>query len=164
MSFPRETHLIFHHADQVLSAFTQSFQQLLQTNNLAVNWISLLCSGWLGCWPERVVEWSPLDITPTTFYSNMRDVGIFNEPNQRWFRLLKANVSHENPVLRQGLGMDHCFWTEVSVCHSSLCGLALAISVLWYKYILASLTLQPVQILGIFLCMEVLIDLLTYPY
>ena len=26
--------------------------------------------------------------------------------------------------------MDHCFWTEVSVCHSSLCGLALAISVL----------------------------------
>ena len=29
--------------------------------------------------------------------------------------------------------MDHCFWTEVSVCHSSLCGLALAILVLWYK-------------------------------
>ena len=26
--------------------------------------------------------------------------------------------------------MDQCFWTEVSVCHSSLCGLALAISVL----------------------------------
>ena len=26
--------------------------------------------------------------------------------------------------------MDHCFWTEVSVCHSSLCGPALAISVL----------------------------------
>ena len=25
-------------------------------------------------------------------------------------------------------------------------------------------TLQPVQILGIFLCMEFLIDLLTYPY
>ena len=29
--------------------------------------------------------------------------------------------------------MDHCFWTELSVCQSSLCGLALAISVLWYK-------------------------------
>ena len=28
------------------------------------------------------------------------------------------------------LTMDHCFWTEVSVCHSSLCGLALAFSVL----------------------------------
>ena len=28
--------------------------------------------------------------------------------------------------------MDHCFWTELSVCQSSLCGLALAISVLWY--------------------------------
>ena len=28
------------------------------------------------------------------------------------------------------LVMNHCFWTEVSVCHSSLCGLALAILVL----------------------------------
>ena len=45
-----------------------------------------------------------------------------------------------------------------------LCGLALAISVLWYKWILAALTLHPVQILGIFLCMVFLIDLLTYPY
>ena len=34
----------------------------------------------------------------------MRDLGIFNEQNQRWFRLLKANVCHENPVLRQGIG------------------------------------------------------------
>ena len=38
-------------------------------------------------------------------------------------------------------GMNHCFWTEPSVCHSPLCGLA---------------------ILG-FLCMVFLIDLLIYP-
>ena len=39
-----------------------------------------------------------------TDYSNMSDVGISNKPNQRWFRLLKAIVSQENPVLRRGLG------------------------------------------------------------
>ena len=27
------------------------------------------------------------------------------------------------------LSMNHCFWTELSVCHSTLCGLALAILV-----------------------------------
>jgi len=37
------------------------------------------------------------------YYSNMRDVGISNEPNQRWYRLLKANVCQENPVLRHGI-------------------------------------------------------------
>ena len=41
----------------------------------------------------------------------------------------------------------------------SLCALALAISV--YKEILAALTLHPLKILGIFLCMVFLIDLLT---
>ena len=35
------------------------------------------------------------------YYSNM---SISNEPNQRWYRLLKANVCQENPVLRHGLG------------------------------------------------------------
>ena len=41
------------------------------------------------------------------------------------------------------------------------------ILVLWYKWILAALTLHPddpVQILGLLLCMVFLIDLLTYPY
>ena len=32
-----------------------------------------------------------------------------------------------------GLIMNHCFWTELSVCHSTLCGLPLAILILWYK-------------------------------
>ena len=47
-----------------------------------------------------------------------------------WERPIKVILCSKMFV---SLAMDHCFWTEVSVCHSSLCGLALAILVLWYK-------------------------------
>ena len=44
-----------------------------------------------------------------------------------WERPIKVILCSKMFV---SLAMDHCFWTEVSVCHSSLCGLALAILVL----------------------------------
>ena len=40
------------------------------------------------------------------------------------------NFATKYVAMLVGVIMDHCFWTEVSVCHSSLCGLALVISVL----------------------------------
>ena len=66
-----------------------------------------------------------------------------------------GNSFDKNSVLGTRLlyFLNHCFWTELSVCHSTLCGLALAFLVLWYKWILVVVTLQPVHILGLFLCM-----------
>ena len=36
----------------------------------------------------------------------------------------------QNGNIQASLAMNHCFWTELSVTHSTLCGLALAILVL----------------------------------
>ena len=73
---------------------------------------------------------------------------------------LKDDVSHAMP----GQGLLEFIWTEGCLGRSSKPGTALAILVLLYKENLASLTLQQVQILGLFLCMVCLTDLLTYPY
>ena len=42
----------------------------------------------------------------------------------------KFHYDHMNTEHDVPLTMNHCFWTELSVCCSTLCGLALAILVL----------------------------------
>ena len=50
-----------------------------------------------------------------------------NLPKKRFRTIIPGSLQGINQA------MNHCFWTELSVCHCTLCGLALAILLLWYK-------------------------------